>query len=120
MDNVTAVHAMFDADILQRIAREREAQQSKWGEQSHPLGDFVASGALGDIQVNRLKLYEAISKQVTDQSAEAGEVTWHMILNEELAEVAAADDLEKLCEELIQTAAVCVAIVRDVRRTLTP
>lgn len=119
-DNVTAVHAMYDAPILQRIAREREAQQSKWGEQTYPLGDFVATGELSSHHVALLNMHERTAKEVTAAAASAGQVTWADILYEELAEALTAPTKGALCEELIQVAAVCVAMVRDVRRTLTP
>lgn len=92
--------------ILQEVFEERKRQLAKWGDQTHPDGTGTARAVL---ERDRAIL-------ACDQAAKAGVLTWFHILNEEfweaMAEKPGSKDLEV---ELIQTAAVAIAIVEDIR-----
>lgn len=91
---------------LELIETERTRQDEKWGEQNHPLG-FGGSGWFHEM---------GIAKRVCDENAASGTVTWVQILDEEVMEAFAATDENEFREELIQVAAVCVAILECMDR----
>lgn len=95
------------------VVAERDRQDRKWGQQSHPDG----TGA----RVEVVPLWDAVdfaewAKHATDSSAQAGEVTWRHILLEEVAEAFAESDPELLRTELVQVAAVAVQWVEAIDR----
>lgn len=88
--------------VYGEIAKERAAQDAKWGVQRHPdgTGDAFYKGAADAIRF------------ACDQAAEKGEVTWRHILQEETFEAFAESDPAKLRAELVQCAAVAVCWVQ--------
>jgi len=97
-----------DAHVLAEIQSERARQDARWGEQNHPDGTgYPFSRAAADI-----------ARSNCQAAAEAGEVTWRLISNEEHAEAMAESDPLKLRAELIQDAAVKVAWVAAIDRRL--
>lgn len=94
-------------DALNCIARERERQDAKWGEQNHPDGTSCDIRSVKAAQVTREQCQAA---------AEGGYITWRHILAEEVAEAFAEEDLESLADELIQVAAVATAWVESIYR----
>jgi hypothetical protein len=97
-----------DAKILGEIQAEREQQDAKWGEQNHPDGTGLPfSRALADN-----------ARANCQAAADAGEVTWRLISDEEHAEAMAESDPLKLRAELIQDAAVKVAWIAAIDRRL--
>ena len=100
--------------ILQEISRERNKQDEKWKEQNHPIVDnsYVSDGMslrYGLPSEKRVKeLYDSLSKR--------GELTWGDIVVEELVEALCAPNKELMREELIQCAAVVVAMIESLDR----
>ena len=99
MDEIRRINRTYD--ILEDIRAERRRQENKWGEQNHPLG-------FGGPNTKRVADFARLQ---CDTRAKKGVLTWEDILREEYSEALAEDDLAKAREELIQVAAVCVAIV---------
>jgi len=92
--------------ILDDIYAERQRQNDKWGEQNHPIGN----GQQSDIDL-------AIrAKETCEEATLRGEVTWRHILNEEIAEIYAETEPSRLREEMIQSAAVIVAMLECLDR----
>lgn len=108
------------AQALGDVARERQRQDEKWGDQSHhPDGTGDQEHVLRALQSQRtphaVTLSEATSgtlaylaKTATDAAAARGTVTWAAILLEEVFEALAADGDRELRTELVQVAAVAV------------
>lgn len=92
--------------VLQSIYKERKFQDVKWGEQNHPDG----TGSIGN------KMESDFRRKDCDAAFNAGNGTWRQILLEEVYEALAESDPEKLREELVQTAAVCVAWIQAIDR----
>jgi hypothetical protein len=92
--------------VYAEIARERDAQDAKWGEQNH--GDGTGSHAL--------KVAAQDARHWADQQAAEGTLRWIDILDEEVCEAAAESDPAKLRAELVQVAAVAVAWIEAIDR----
>lgn len=93
-----------EAVIYHDVRHEVGEQIDKWGIQSHPNG----TGGEGPRRL------AALAKRDTDEAAEKGESTWRKIAEEEFWEAMAEEDTDRLENELIQLAAVCVSWVRDI------
>lgn len=92
-------------NVLLAVARERERQNAKWGEQNHPNGTSESFAP------------EALVRQRACERAFANDYgTWFHILDEEVWEAYAESDPEKLRAELIQVAAVVVAWIEAIDR----
>lgn len=91
--------------VLLEVARERASQDAKWGEQNHPDGTSIENKWLADI-----------ARQITNDNARNGTVTWLDIVNEEVSEASAEEIPTNLRAELIQSAAVLVAWVECIDR----
>ena len=85
---------------------EMDRQDAKWGPQTHPDG----TGIRGDAP----RAHKA--KQVTDDAARAGTLTWRQILDEEIFEAYAETDPQKLYDELTQVSGVSMQWANDVVR----
>jgi hypothetical protein len=100
------------ADVLAEIADERERQDAKWGEQSHPDGTghkkFAAMRDAARAACERAAAHGSVT--------ENGYVTWRHILREEFYEALAETDPKALRAELIQVAAVATAWVEAIDR----
>lgn len=83
---------------LENVGRELLRQHRKWGEQNHPDGTGQTYAAA---------VREA-ARQATDKAAAAGNLTWRLILLEEVWEALAETDEDLLARELEQVAAVAV------------
>lgn len=105
-------------DIFKEIKQERFEQDAKWGEQNHPILDPV----LIDRDALRMcQEYEIPSENRARQNVEVlskrGDLTYMHILIEELSESASCGtDTKQLREELIQSAAVLVAMIESLDR----
>lgn len=97
--------------VLNEVARERERQDKKWGEQNHPDG---TGNYDGNMETRRMRA--AFAKARTQRNAGLGTKTWKHILNEEVAEALAEDDPSALRAELLQAAAVVVAWIEAIDR----
>ena len=107
MSNITMEEYHYQLSILQKIQQERRRQDAKWGEQNLPIK-------------NPWYEYEELAneaKSICETCLEDGSISWHEILQEEVAEVFAEDDPKKQAEELIQVAAVCVSMIEFLKRS---
>lgn len=93
-------------DFAEAVDVERRKQIEKWGDQKHPDG----TGLPGD------DLAADLVRENCQRAAAEGRLTWRHILAEEQQEAYAETDLDRLEEELIQTAAVIAAWIYDIRR----
>lgn len=89
---------MLIDQILQKIRDEVSRQDAKFGEQNHP--DGTGSAFQKDLAT--------AARNSCQSKAQDGQHTWADILTEEFAEALAESDPDKIDEELIQVAAVCV------------
>lgn len=88
------------ADVLQ----ERARQDTQWGEQNHPDGTGGNQAAAD------------LARRVCQQAADAGQLTWRQVLDEEVQEAFAEADPGRLRTELVQVAAVAVAWIEAIDR----
>jgi hypothetical protein len=94
--------------VLVQFAKERRAQNDKWGKQDHPDG----TGLLGDKE-------RADHARATCQGLAAhGKVAWRDILYEEVAEAFAEKDICALREELKQVGAVTAAWMEHIEERI--
>lgn len=91
--------------VLRDIIEERGRQDKKWGIQNHPNG----TAPWNSRQANYYR-------DLCDQRAHSGQVSWFDILLEEVWEAGAEIEDGKLREELVQVAAVCAAWIEDIDR----
>jgi hypothetical protein len=101
--------------VLIEVLRERQAQDKKWGEQNHPMiggGDLrhtgIARGAYAD-QAESFKQINAVYEREKIMG-------WDTILLEEVTEAMAESDPAKIRAELVQVAAVAVAMIESLDR----
>lgn len=92
-------------DFAEAIDTERQAQLKQWGDQEHEDG----TGRPGDRE--NADRYRAICKANGPLQD-----NWRDIFLEEAHEAVAETDLDKLEEELVQTAAVLAAWIYDIQR----
>jgi hypothetical protein len=102
----SAAGARVNSAILSEIARERDRQDKKWGEQNHPDG----TGRKCDASNAENRRIEC------DRAAAEGKLTFRDILEEEVSEVYAETDEDRIREELVQVAAVSVAWIEAIDR----
>jgi len=87
------------------VAKERERQEDKWGQQHHPDGSHPGPESVA--------MADGLRK-ITDKAAEQGTLTWRDILLEEVYEALAEEpNSPRLRRELIQSAAVIFAWIED-------
>ena len=102
--------------VSQEVVAERNAQDTRWGEQNHP--DHHPNVAMG-LQSVRF-IYdipsEALAKDSCEHRRTLGIMSWADILNEEFVEALHAETTEDLRAELIQVAAVAQAWVECIDR----
>lgn len=96
-------------NVVEQVRTEVDRQLELWGEQHWPDGTAFPHA----------KTYADSARNRCNMAAVAGKVTWRDILDEEIAEAYAEDDLEKLSRELVQVAAVAVSWVRDIKQRRT-
>lgn len=115
LDMRTLIEGASTIGPLADIAKERMAQDKKFGEQNHPDGT-------GNIfPVARYGTYTApeaaeLARYDCNEAAKGGYLEWRHILLEEVFEAIAESDPELLRAELIQVAAVAVAWVEHIDR----
>jgi hypothetical protein len=108
---------------LRSIIDERIAQDAKWGEQNHPDFDQVLLTREGGCTPQRMAEHYEIptenrGRNLCQMAEDKGELTWAHIAVEELAEAVGTcnEPVERLREELVQTAAVLVAWIEAIDR----
>jgi hypothetical protein len=92
--------------IIGEVGLECVKQDIKWGEQNHP------DGTGGDIR----RSLADMARELCDERAAAGDVTWRHILEEEFQEAMAEQKTAMLRAELIQVAAIAVQWVAAIDR----
>lgn len=92
--------------VLDDVVRERQRQDSLWGQQNHPNG----TGIVGD----RERADSA--RHTCEVMFRNGMGSWRDVLHEEVQEAFAEHDPVKLRAELIQVAAVAMAWVENMDR----
>lgn len=97
-------------DIYLEIAMERQRQDAKWGEQNWPIRHEEAA------LTRYYKDAAQLSKDLCDKMASLGTLTWRDILKEEFDEVFAEEDATAQRAELVQVAAVAVAMIECIDR----
>ncbi len=93
--------------VLLEVEAERVQQDAKWGVQSHPLG----AGEPWYVSKRDYAIKDV------DEAAQNGSITWGLILREEHYEAMAEGDPQKCRAELIQVAAVAVAMIEYIDRS---
>lgn len=105
---MTKVEDHYDSpldNLLFAVQDEREAQIKRFGHQHHPM---TYDGA-----VPMYELREALYKDRWEAQRRAGEITWDTVLLEEAYEALAERVPAKQIEELVQVAAVALAMAED-------
>lgn len=92
-------------EVWDDIADERDAQDEKWGVQSHVSGTGLQWTVEADM-----------AKARCERAARAEKLTWVHILDEEVLEAFCETDPVKLRAELVQVAAVAVAWIENLDR----
>ncbi|MEV8048400.1 hypothetical protein AB0P02_31820 [Streptomyces griseoluteus] len=105
--------------FAEEVDTERQRQLAKWGDQHHPDGTGPRTAAIVGMlcHADRAAHYARIACQ---SAAEEGEVTWRLVLAEEVLEALAESDPERLRTELVQVAAVCAAWISDIDSRTAP
>lgn len=95
--------------LLPIVQQEINKQDEKWGEQNHPCRNVLLT-----YKLNSPDYY----KEVCDERAQVGTVTWADIALEELSEAIYEEDIHKRKEEVIQLGAVCVQWAAKIERDI--
>lgn len=99
-------------EIIESILNERIKQDEKWSIQNHPIINYNSK--------NISRYYnlpsEKTAKSLCNNAAKHGKLTWGDIVVEELVEALCAPNKELMREELIQSAAVIVAMIESLDR----
>jgi hypothetical protein len=107
---------MRDDGIWLEIMGERDRQDEKWGEQNHKSmswdGNYDERG--------ERKRHCAELQERCDRAAREGWLAWEHVVDEELAEVYAAESDAERRGELVQLAAVLIAWIECIDRRGTP
>lgn len=105
-------------NILEEIKIERAKQDFKWGQQNHPILDPVLIHRDAARMCEEYEIpSEDRARQMCETHAKRGDVTYMHILIEEISESASCGaNIEELRKELIQSAAVIVAMIESLDR----
>lgn len=90
---------------MNAVIAERARQDVRWGEQNHPDGTNSDNKEIADAY-----------RDLTEQAAKEGRLTWRHIAQEEFWEALAETDPHRLHAELIQAAAVLTCWAEAIRR----
>lgn len=93
---------------LTEVLREMKRQVELWGVQSLPDG---TSGSIAQADLD-------FAREMFEKAHKNGHLTWRDILEEEVHEVYAEKDPEKLKMELYQVAAICLSWLRDLNQRI--
>lgn len=113
------VFAGYDAgkrvsDVLGEVYAERAKQDAKWGQQNHPMV-LPINNESADERAGH-NGYANDYKKLNDMRATAGADAWDTILLEEVHEAFAESNPDRVRAEMIQVAAVAVAIIECIDR----
>lgn len=119
MTTSTPVHAIpiDQLRIYADIYAERKHQLDKWGEQHRNLG---MGGKTWQNRADRAKA-RCDAQELSSGSVNPDDkATWLAVLEEEFCEAMAESDYAAIRAELIQVAAVAVAIIEDIEANYAP
>lgn len=100
---------LHTARVLEAVMAERQAQYEKWGEQNHPTLSLIQSH-------ERFAILTNAQKRGNAERVKNGTLDWWSILSEEVFEAFAEADPAARRAELIQVAAVAVAMIEHIDR----
>lgn len=108
-------------NVLSEVQLERERQDAKWGEQTHPCLDLTLLTRKGGCTPERMcENYEIPTepraKFMCENAFKKSQGTYAHIALEEFSEAVSEFDPLKRRQEIIQLAAVCVAWVESLDR----
>jgi hypothetical protein len=107
-------------NIFDEIHQERKRQDEKWGVQNHPILDplLIEKNASPERVCSEYEIpTEDRAKELCEKNFKRKTGTYMHILVEEISEVASCGkDVKALREELIQTAAVTIAMIQSLDR----
>lgn len=98
--------------VLDEVSDERREQDEKWGEQNHPIHSTGSFAMRPEHFHDEADLW----KRENDFRVKEGVVAWDGILLEEVYEALAETDPELQRAELLQVAAVAVAMIERIDR----
>jgi hypothetical protein len=101
---------MSRTSVFEEVNKERDRQDMKWGEQNHPIRPEDSAA----IEYFRYSAEKA--KEICDEHAEDGTLTWWYIVREELLEAMDESTPEGQRAELIQLAAVAISMIECIDR----
>lgn len=105
--------------VLRDVLAERGRQDARWGRQDHPQGTGPQTYPMDPLYwdpTNTGAWLAELFKTTAVIRAQQGRLTWRDILLEEVFEALAEDGPEKLRAELVQVAAVAVAMIESLDR----
>lgn len=102
--------------IFEEIYDEEERQNSKWGIQTHPLNSYHFYPDWDMLRLSEHYEIPTISRaqQINDTLDGSGQITWASILQEEVSEAILSRDPKLMRTELIQVAALCVQMIKQI------
>jgi hypothetical protein len=108
-------------EVLEEVFRERQRQVKRYGH-NDDLGDgtgpdvgWVDAIAHINDRWNAVQIEKAFRADYVDHEARTGKPTWMHLIREEVAEAFEQSDPDRLEEELLQVAALCVSWVETIR-----
>jgi hypothetical protein len=96
--------------IFTEILKERINQNKQWGEQNHPM--------LYEEHLKTTRESMMDAQRVCALNASIKKLSWYDVLMEEVLEAFAETEPEKQRQEMIQVAAVAVAIIESLDRKI--
>lgn len=105
-------------NIFNEIKEERERQEARWGQQNHPILDQTLINRKPQRMCEEYEIpSEERARQLLEIHLNRGDITYMHILIEEISEAASCGaNTEELRKELIQSAAVLVAMIESLDR----
>ena len=104
--------------IVTEILQERIKQEAKWGQQNYPILDQLLINRTPKRMCDEYEIpSEDRARQLLNINEKRGSLTYMHILIEEISEVASCGrNMGNIREELIQSAAVLVAMIESLDR----
>ena len=100
-------------DIINSIVAERDRQDKR-----HPILPKYILHPSGDPRPSQFKFSKETQQKINDDREKEGEHSWYGIMNEEDAEIFSAETIEELDAELVQSIALRVRMLEQVRAGL--
>ena len=101
------------ADILTSVVDERIRQDEK-----HPKLPRYILHPVDDPRPSQFRFSKETQQKINDEREKEGEHSWYGIMNEEDAEIFSAETVEELDAELVQSIALRVRLLEQVRAGL--